>query len=137
MQELLKQLPWTISVLQSFDPMSLRNNIAIAAALREAARRGFTCALTGDGADEIMGGYNFTHRMSDERWLEHRGERRRRLSKYYVFGMHQECAPGGCHSNVTRAMGSMQKCLSLFAPHAFPGELTPLAPSPAAFLHLL
>jgi len=72
LEELLKQLPWTISVLQSFDPMSLRNNIAIAAALREAARRGFTCALTGDGADEIMGGYNFTHRMSDERWLEHR-----------------------------------------------------------------
>ena len=73
LEDLLKELPWTVHVLQTFDPMSLRNNIAIATALRGAHKLGFTCAVTGDGADEIMGGYNFTHGMTAERWLEHRG----------------------------------------------------------------
>ena len=42
--------------LRTFDPMEIRNSIAVAAALREAARRGHRSAITGDGADELLGG---------------------------------------------------------------------------------
>ena len=35
--------------------MALRNSIAVARALRAAAAAGFTCAVTGDGADELFG----------------------------------------------------------------------------------
>lgn len=36
---------------------------AVCRALRHAAALGFTCAVTGDGADELFGGYSFTHRQ--------------------------------------------------------------------------
>lgn len=51
-------------------------------ALREAAARGFTCAVTGDAADELFGGYNFTHRLDDAAW-EHN---RRRMAALMHFG---------------------------------------------------
>lgn len=74
LEELLSELHWTISILKTFDPMSLRNNIAIAHALKAASKMGYTCAVTGDGADEILGGYNFTHRLSPTQWQAHRGK---------------------------------------------------------------
>lgn len=36
--------------------LQIRNSVAIAAALREAERRGFTSVVTGDGADELFAG---------------------------------------------------------------------------------
>lgn len=62
LEQALQELPECVRVLRSFDPMSLRNDLAICRALREAAAAGFTCAVTGDGADELFGGYIFTHR---------------------------------------------------------------------------
>lgn len=35
-------------VLRSFDPMTLRNEVAVCAALRAAAAAGYTCAVTGE-----------------------------------------------------------------------------------------
>lgn len=62
LEEVLRELPTCVRVLQSFDPMTLRNDMAVCAALRAAAAADFTCAVTGDAADELFGGYNFTHR---------------------------------------------------------------------------
>lgn len=53
--DLLGELPTCVRVLGSFDPMQLRNSIAVCRALREAAAAGFTCAVTGDAADELFG----------------------------------------------------------------------------------
>jgi asparagine synthetase B (glutamine-hydrolysing) len=56
-EELLEtELDFVVHTLQTFDPMGVRNSIAVAAALREAERRGFKTAVTGDGADEMLGG---------------------------------------------------------------------------------
>lgn len=65
-------MPWVMRVLKSFDPMTLRNSVAVGIALRRASELGFTCAVTGDGADELFGGYSFTHRLDDDEWLTHR-----------------------------------------------------------------
>lgn len=62
LDEVLQELPTCVRVLETFDPMTLRNDMAVCRALREATARGFTCAVTGDAADELFGGYNFTHR---------------------------------------------------------------------------
>ncbi|GAB4816888.1 hypothetical protein N2152v2_003934 [Parachlorella kessleri] len=79
---LLEELPTCMQVLKTFDPMELRNNIAVCRALREAAGLGFTCAVTGDGADELFGGYNFTHKLEERAWLESR----RRTIEVMHFG---------------------------------------------------
>ncbi|PRW58602.1 MFS general substrate transporter [Chlorella sorokiniana] len=82
LEEALQELPDCVRVLQSFDPMTLRNDIAVCRALREAAARGFTCAVTGDAADELFGGYNFTHRLDEAAW-EHN---RQRMAALMSFG---------------------------------------------------
>lgn len=51
-------------------------------ALREAAARGYTCAVTGDAADELLGGYNFTQRLDEAAW-EHN---RQRMAALMHFG---------------------------------------------------
>lgn len=61
-------------LLQSFDPMELRNSLVIYAALLEARSRGVQRILTGDGADEIFCGYSFYHSMSEEKLRAYRDQ---------------------------------------------------------------
>ncbi|KXZ56138.1 hypothetical protein GPECTOR_1g117 [Gonium pectorale] len=83
LEELLRRhLPVVVRALQSFDPMTLRNDVAIACALSEAAARGFRCAATGDAADELLGGYGFTHGLAPEAWAASRG----RMAAIMAFG---------------------------------------------------
>ncbi|KAL4431231.1 hypothetical protein ABPG75_006487 [Micractinium tetrahymenae] len=81
LEDVLQELPTCVRVLQSFDPMTLRNDVAVCAALRAAAAAGFTCAVMGDAADELFGGYNFTHRLDDAAW-QHNRERMARLMRF-------------------------------------------------------
>ncbi|KAG2446233.1 hypothetical protein HXX76_000825 [Chlamydomonas incerta] len=69
---LRRYLPLVVRAIKSFDPMSLRNDVAIACALSEAAARGYRCAATGDGADELLGGYGFTHGLEPAAWARQR-----------------------------------------------------------------
>jgi asparagine synthetase B (glutamine-hydrolysing) len=55
---------------------------AVACVLHEAASRGFRCAATGDGADELLGGYGFTHRLAPAAWSEHRAH----MARVMQFG---------------------------------------------------
>ncbi|GLC76695.1 hypothetical protein PLESTF_001819300 [Pleodorina starrii] len=83
LDELLRRyLPSVVRTLQSFDPMTLRNDVAISCALHEAAARGFRCAATGDGADELLGGYGFTHRLEPAAWAAHRAH----MARVMKFG---------------------------------------------------
>eukprot|EP00884_Botryococcus_braunii_P021546 jgi/Botrbrau1/8075/Bobra.0230s0002.1 len=77
LEQLLEELPWVVRTLQTFDPMALRNDIAVARALKEAASHGCTCAVTGDGADEVYSGYAFSHRAPAAAWQQ---QRRRMIS---------------------------------------------------------
>jgi len=72
LSQLLDDLPQLIRILRCFDPMELRNSLATFAALKTAASLGYSSCITGDGADELFGGYSFTHRLSEEEFVKHR-----------------------------------------------------------------
>ncbi|KAG2497871.1 hypothetical protein HYH03_004137 [Edaphochlamys debaryana] len=111
LQELLRrQLPLVVRATQSFDPMSVRNDLAIAHALSEAAARGFRCAATGDGADELLGGYSFTHRLPPGRWAYSRN----RMAQEMTFGstgIGQQL--GMCVASPFTQAGVVKACLAL------------------------
>lgn len=66
-------LPKVIELLEICDGMVLRNSLVIAAVFKRAAELGFKHAVTGDGADELFGGYSFmwSHEEPDV-WKEKR-----------------------------------------------------------------
>ena len=67
LSDLLTQaLPLCVRTLQTFDGMELRNAMVVAVALQRAAELGFRQAWTGDAADELLGGYSFTWRNTDD-----------------------------------------------------------------------
>lgn len=57
--ELNEGLRASIRVMKSFDPMEIRNSAAIYVALKVGKGRGLKAFMTGDGADELFGGYSF------------------------------------------------------------------------------
>ena len=52
-------LPMCVRLLHTFDGMTIRNSLVIAAAMHKAAELGITDVVVGDGADELFGGYSF------------------------------------------------------------------------------
>ena len=52
-------LPDIIKLLKIYDGMVIRNSLVIAAVFKKASQLGFKYAVTGDGADELFGGYSF------------------------------------------------------------------------------
>lgn len=52
-------LPACAKLLHTFDGMTLRNSLVVAAAMRKASELGCKHAVVGDGADELFGGYSF------------------------------------------------------------------------------
>ena len=65
--QLLDRMPELIRILQTFDPMELRNSIVTYLALEAAARRGLKSVVTGDAADELFAGYSYMVAMSPEK----------------------------------------------------------------------
>jgi len=57
--ELEEGLRASVRVMKSFDPMEIRNSAAIYVALKAGRTRGLATFMTGDGADELFGGYSF------------------------------------------------------------------------------
>lgn len=49
----------TIKILGNFNDIEIRNNVVAYLALSEIKKSGYNKIITGDGADEIFGGYNF------------------------------------------------------------------------------
>ncbi len=62
--ELEEGLRASIRVMKSFDPMEIRNSAAIYVALKVGRARGLETFMTGDGADELFGGYSFLFWLS-------------------------------------------------------------------------
>ena len=59
-------LPQCVQQLNTFDGMTLRNSLVVAAAMRRAQQLGFEHAVVGDGADELFGGYSFMWGCADD-----------------------------------------------------------------------
>ncbi|NVM02126.1 MAG: asparagine synthase [Candidatus Helarchaeota archaeon] len=64
--ELLDAISKTIEIMRSFDPMEIRNSAAIYIGMKIAKENGIKAIMTGDGADELFGGYSFFFGKSEE-----------------------------------------------------------------------
>ncbi|KAK9764328.1 hypothetical protein K7432_008257 [Basidiobolus ranarum] len=71
LESLVEEMEYCIKVFKSFDTMQLRNNVVIARAMIEAKRLGYESVCTGDGADELFGGYSFMLGMESPRFEEY------------------------------------------------------------------
>jgi hypothetical protein len=59
----LAEVGWVCEVLGTRDPMEVGNAIVVALALKRAKALGCVAVVTGDGADEVFGGCDFTHNL--------------------------------------------------------------------------
>ncbi len=62
--EALSAVREIIRLLRSFDP-ALPNDLAVYFGMREVKRQGFRSIMTGDGGDELFGGYSYMQEIED------------------------------------------------------------------------
>ena len=55
-----------IKVLKLFDPMDVRNSVAAYVGLKAAKENGIKGVMTGDGLDELLGGYSWLFSMNEQ-----------------------------------------------------------------------
>lgn len=58
--QLRERLTDVIRILRTFDPMEVRNSVAVYHGLAAARSQGFSKVMTGDAADELFAGYSFS-----------------------------------------------------------------------------
>ena len=63
MKDIERVIPAIIEVMQSFDPMEVRNDATIMIGLRAVSEAGFKSVMTGDAVDELLAGYSFLFKM--------------------------------------------------------------------------
>jgi asparagine synthase (glutamine-hydrolysing) len=63
-QDALSALPDVVRILKSFDP-ALPNDLVVYFGMREAKKRGLRSIMTGDGGDELFGGYPYMQEIDD------------------------------------------------------------------------
>ena len=62
--EALSAVKKVVKILKSFDP-ALPNDLAVYFGMREAKRLGIKSIMTGDGGDELFGGYSYMQEIED------------------------------------------------------------------------
>ena len=65
MEEVLDSINETIKILGNFNDIEIRNSIVPYNYLTTLKNKGVNSVITGDGADEVFGGYNFLLKKSD------------------------------------------------------------------------
>ncbi|HID19288.1 TPA: asparagine synthase [Candidatus Bathyarchaeota archaeon] len=65
--ELYDAIPQVVKTTKSFDPMEIRNSVAIYIGLRVAGENGISTVMTGDGCDELFAGYSFLFGLEREK----------------------------------------------------------------------
>ena len=66
-EELYDAIPAVVKTTRSFDPMEIRNSVAIYIGLKVAKENGISTVMTGDGRDELFAGYSFLFRYEKEK----------------------------------------------------------------------
>uniref|UniRef100_A0A7C3FDC4 Asparagine synthetase domain-containing protein n=1 Tax=Candidatus Methanomethylicus mesodigestus TaxID=1867258 RepID=A0A7C3FDC4_9CREN len=61
-----ESIPSVIRTLRTFDPMEVRNSLAIHICMGAAKKRGFRAVVCGDGSDELFAGYAFALSLTPE-----------------------------------------------------------------------
>jgi len=65
-EELNESIRAVVRIMKSFDPMEIRNDAAIYIALKVGSDQGISTIMTGDGCDELFGGYSFLFGLTKE-----------------------------------------------------------------------
>ena len=65
--EVVEAIPEVVKIMRTFDPMEVRNDVAVFIALRHAKANNLTATITGDGCDELFAGYSFLFEYGVER----------------------------------------------------------------------
>ena len=65
MEEVLDSINETIKILGNFNDIEIRNSVVPYIYLTTLKNKGVNSVITGDGADEVFGGYNFLLKKSD------------------------------------------------------------------------
>ncbi|MFC1916632.1 asparagine synthase C-terminal domain-containing protein [Chloroflexota bacterium] len=65
-EELDESIRAVIRIMQSFDPMEIRNDASAYVALKLAKSMGLSTVMTGDGGDELFAGYSFLFELTRE-----------------------------------------------------------------------
>jgi asparagine synthase (glutamine-hydrolysing) len=66
-KELYDAIRAVVKTMRSFDPMEVRNSVAIYVGLRIAKEKGLNMVMTGDGCDELFAGYDFLLDLDEEK----------------------------------------------------------------------
>jgi asparagine synthase (glutamine-hydrolysing) len=66
-RELYHAIQAVVRTVKSFDPMEIRNSVAIYEALKLAKQEGLNSVMTGDGCDELFAGYDFIFNLEREK----------------------------------------------------------------------
>jgi asparagine synthase (glutamine-hydrolysing) len=69
-EEIEEHLKHVVKVLKCFDPMEIRNSVAVFIGLKKIKEEGFKDVMTGDASDELFGGYSFVYKLSLEKMRE-------------------------------------------------------------------
>jgi len=64
--EVFRTVPQVVETLRTFDPMMVRNDLAILVALKQVKKSNLTAVMTGDGCDELFAGYSFFFDCGEE-----------------------------------------------------------------------
>jgi len=64
--ELYDGIKKVVKTMKSFDPMEIRNSVAIYVGLKVAKENGVNTVMTGDGCDELFAGYSFLFNLEKE-----------------------------------------------------------------------
>lgn len=65
--QVLEAIPKVVKAMRTFDPMEVRNDVAVFIALKHAKMNDLTATITGDGCDELFAGYSFLFEYDAER----------------------------------------------------------------------
>jgi len=114
--ELLRdRLADVIRVLKTFDPMEVRNSVAVYHGLEAARDQGFSKVMTGDAADELFAGYSFSFNLPP---VELKG-RLRDLWKV----MHFSSKPMATALGISASLPYLDQSVVRFAETLRPGQL--------------
>jgi len=65
-EEMEEGIRTVVRIRNTYDPMEVRNSAAVYMALKEGKKLGLSAFMTGDGADELFGGYSFLFGLDKE-----------------------------------------------------------------------
>jgi len=61
-ERMLELVETVVRILKTFDPIEIRNSTVALAGIAQAKSDGYSAIMTGDGGDELFGGYNYLAR---------------------------------------------------------------------------